>query len=261
MADFHGRRDNLVRAVHPGVEWREADREQDDGAIGVLSGHFSVFDSWYEVRSSWEGNFLEKVAPGAFRKTFQENREKIRVLYDHGHDPSVGNKPLGPLRELREDDTGGFYEVPLLDTSYNRDLLPALKAGLLGASFRFQVVRDDKVDDPGESEHNPRGIPERTIKEARVFELGPVTFPASHAASAGVRSMTDEYMIRSFLEDPETLRDLLLSFLPAAAEEQAGEDEAPTDESAEPEAHPVVVRRSNVPLFGLDKEEKPAWLL
>jgi phage head maturation protease len=72
------------------------------------------------------------------------------VLFQHGSDPQIGDKPLGPIDQLREDDTGAYYEVPLLEASYVRDnVLPGLKAGLYGASFRFRVVREEINDDPG----------------------------------------------------------------------------------------------------------------
>jgi phage head maturation protease len=44
------------------------------------------------------------------------------------------------------------------------------------------------------STYNPKGLPERTITEARVFEFGPVTYPAYAGASAGIRSLTDWYL-------------------------------------------------------------------
>jgi HK97 family phage prohead protease len=82
---------------------------------------------------------MERIAPGAFKKTFREQPRPMRVLFQHGMDPQVGDKPLGPIRDLREDETGAYYEVPLLDASYVRDqVLPGLRAGLYGASFRFR---------------------------------------------------------------------------------------------------------------------------
>lgn len=162
--------------------------------LGTLTGHFAVFDVWTEINSIFEGRFLERIAPRAFKKTFRESRDRIRVLFQHGYDPQIGDKPLGPIDELHEDDIGAFYEVPLLDTSYNRDLLPGLDAGLYGASFRFRVINEDLNHDPGESEDNPQGLPERTIREAQVMEFGPVTFPAYPDATAGLRSLTDEML-------------------------------------------------------------------
>jgi phage head maturation protease len=110
------------------------------------------------------------------------------VLLEHGHDPVVGNKPLGAPSRLEEDARGAAYEVPLLDTSYTRDLLPALREGLYGASFRFRVPKggDTWTDRPTRSAHNPDGIPERTLVEVDLSEFGPVTWPAYEAATAGV---------------------------------------------------------------------------
>ena len=180
---------DLVRASRAGLESRA-----DADGPRTLYGHFTPFDQWSEINSMWEGNFLERTEMGAFAKTIKESRAAIRVLYDHGHDPEIGNKPLGPIKELREEQYGPYYEVPLIDTNYNRDfIIPALDAELLGASYRFRVIREEWNEEPGESSHNPKGLPERTIKEAQLFEFGPVTFPAFEGASAKLRSISDRY--------------------------------------------------------------------
>lgn len=199
----------IVRAVPPAPEVRAAAEGSD--TLGTMFGHFSVFNSWYRISSMWEGDFYERVSPGTFLKTIAERRSQIVTAFDHGMDPVVGDKVLGPVDVLEEDGTGPYYEVPLLDTSYNRDLYPALKRGLYGSSFRFQVIKDEWNDEPDVSEHNPQGIPERTIKEVRLFEFGPVTYPANPAATAGMRSigMTDAYYERLRGRDPGRVDELL----------------------------------------------------
>lgn len=197
-------RDDLFRAVYPGIEFRA-----ETGGPPHLAGHFAVFNQWTEINSLFEGNFLERVAPGAFRKTFKENRGSMRVLFQHGRDPQIGDKPLGPIESLEEDEQGARYDVPLLDTSYNRDLIPGLEKGLYGASFRFRVLKEQFVNEPGASDYNPTGLPERTIQEASVSEFGPVTFPAYEGATAGIRSLTDEFVFQAFSQDPERFRGLL----------------------------------------------------
>ena len=147
-------RDGLVRARPQAVELRAA---SEDG-MPTLTGHFAVFDEFTEIDSLYEGNFLERIAPGAFQKTMKEQRDDIKVLFQHGHDPQIADKPLGKIESLREDEQGGFYEVSLLDTAYVRDLLPGLEAGLYGASFRFRVVAEDYNKEPERSDHNPAGI-------------------------------------------------------------------------------------------------------
>lgn len=186
-------------------------RQEEDGQGTTLTGHFSKFNTWYEVNDAWEGHFLERVASQAFDKTISEDRGSMKVLFDHGMDPAMGNKPLGPIRTLENDGVGAFYEVPLLDVDYNRDfILPALEGKLmdgskagsqLGASFQFMVHGDSWDRSNKVSSTNPKGLPRRTITEAQVFEFGPVTFPASGAASAGVRSGTGDFVNR-LLTDP-----------------------------------------------------------
>lgn len=202
-------KDNLVRAVFPGVELRAA----DDNPTGMprLTGHFAVFNQWTEIDSLWEGRFLERIAPGAFKRTINNNLERVRVLFQHGQDPHVGDKPLGPIEVIEEDDDGMRYEVPLLDTTYVRDLIPGLEAGLYGSSFRFSVVKQEFDDKPERSAHNPDRLPERTVREAELYEFGPVTFPAYAGATAGVRSLTDDFALKRFVSDPEKLKQLLTS--------------------------------------------------
>ncbi len=159
-----------------------------------MHGHFARFNEWTEIDSTFEGNFMERVAPGAFARSLAHDRNKMRVLFQHGRDPQIGDKPLGIPTLLREDELGAAYEVPLLDTSYVADLIPGLRAGVYGSSFRFQVIAEHLDNTAPASSYNPKGLPERTITEAKVMEFGPVTFPAYEGATAGVRSLTDWYL-------------------------------------------------------------------
>jgi HK97 family phage major capsid protein/HK97 family phage prohead protease len=157
----------------------------------VMFGHFARFNEWAEIDSTFEGHFMERIAPRALARTLARDRGRLRVLFQHGRDPQIGDKVLGIPQTLREDELGGFYEVPLLDTSYVSDLLPGLRAGAYGSSFRFKVTREEMNDTPRVSSYNPKGLPERTIREVKLMEFGPVTFPAYEGATAGVRSLTD----------------------------------------------------------------------
>jgi len=191
-------RDNLVRAfVAPEAATLRAVNGDGDGR--TLFGHFAVFNQWTEIDSMWEGHFLERLAPGAFTKAFTDHRDQIKVLYDHGQDPQLGNKPLGPITELREDKIGAYYEVALIHASYNDDfVIPAAEAGLLGASFRFKIAAEETVVPKVATKHNPTKLEERTITEVDpLYEFGPVTFPAyPEGTQPGVRSLTDDYIDR-----------------------------------------------------------------
>jgi len=232
-------RENLVRAVYPSVELRANEAEPD--APPMLTGHFAKFNEWAEIDSIFEGRFLERIAPGAFKRTFNNNGPQIRTLFQHGQDPVVGDKPLGPIELLEEDEQGARYEVSLLDTSYNRDLIPGLKAGLYGSSFRFSIPAKGESweDHPRRSAHNPEGLPERTVTEARVYEFGPVTFPAYAGATAGVRSLTDAYAMRRLVDEPEKLANLLDSM---RAEALPGPDESHSAEGTRQAEPPTPVK-------------------
>lgn len=236
---------DIVRTWHLPVR---ADEPDDENILALMEVRFSVFDTWYEIDSWWEGRFLEKTARGAFRKTIAEHNSRksesagVKVLFNHGHDFTIGDKLLGGIQELSEKKDSPLGVVALDDTSYNRDLLPGLRRGGYGSSFMFRVIKDEWNDDPGTSDHNPQGIPERTIKEVRLFEFGPVTWPANPDATAGLRCMsgTDAYYTKLRARDPQRVDALRARMAeirtpdrPAAtALDEAGAAPRTTDEPA-----------------------------
>ncbi len=165
----------LTRAV--AFESRATD---DDGF--TLEGYAAVFDSPTEI-NSWEGNFEERIAPGAFAKTLQERKPVIQ--FDHGKDIATGSVPIAAIQSIKEDKRGLFVSARLFDNPRVEPIRQAIAGGAIdGMSFRFRVVREE-WDESG-------SLPVRTIREAELFELGPVVFPAYEATSVGVRSLLAE---------------------------------------------------------------------
>lgn len=273
-------RENLIRGLAPDYQAMRAQDADDDGPA-VLHGRFAVFNTWTEINSIWEGRFMERVAPGAFKKTMNEGRSQMRVLLEHGHDPQLGNKPIAAITDLREDDEGAYYEAELF-AGLPPLVMDGLRAGQYGASFRFRVLREEFDQEPEKSEHNPEGLPERTIKEAEVREFGPVTWGAYPEATAAVRSFTDEFVIDRLARDPERLLQLVDARRERIAAEAAApvvEDVAPSDdavaESTEPERREEEVPTPDAteapPVEGTPKVAKrdylhdgpvaPSWLI
>jgi len=133
-----------------------------------MHGYFCVFNSPTRIRE-WDHQtgtiktFMEQISPGACARSIREDR--IRCLFSHGKDPSIGDKPIGEIVELREDDHGCRFEVKLFDCQYVRELLPALKANQFGSSFRFEVEHEEVT--PGTA-----GKPEeRVIGSMRIREI------------------------------------------------------------------------------------------
>jgi len=195
-----------------------------DGGLGSLFVQFSPFDTPYEINSMWEGRFIEQTKPGAFKKTISESQRSdgtfsTKMLFNHGSDMTIGDKPLAVPTRFAEVNTDGYHgpelEGPLVNTDYNRDQIrPLLEARALGSSFMFEVIREEWRNEPEPSATNPEGLPERDIMEVRAFEAGPVTWPASPTASAGLRSRcgTDSWMERLATRSERRFKDLVSSY-------------------------------------------------
>lgn len=169
-----------------------------DGSLGTLRGDMATFGDWASIRSTFENGgrpFVEQIARGSFAPAFERDRGRYQPLYDHGQDPSIARKPLGPVKAVGETARSAYYEVTLLDTDYNRALLPGLEAGLYGSSFRGDA--EITVSRFAErAEHNPEGLDEHVVRSiTRLKDFGPTPFPVGTKTSAVVaRSMTDEYV-------------------------------------------------------------------
>lgn len=146
-----------------------------------LTGYASVFN--YPIPSGTE-HFPQTtyVKPGAFAKTIKDNRGMIQVLFNHGRDPRFGELPIGTVTDIREDTHGLWTETELHDGPENDNLKAALSSGALRAmSIQFETMDEEHSEDRSE----------RNIKQIKLWEYGPVTFPANAAATAQLHSMWD----------------------------------------------------------------------
>ena len=214
MAEFKPQTENLYRGLARPISLTRDMGESEDGpeTLDVAAdpdgfrGHFAVFNTWTEIDSWYEGQFLERIVPGAFKTTMKRDRASIRCQFDHGYNELIGPNLIAVIDDLREDDIGAYAEHSFLDASYVRDIvIPQMlgrtiagdsRGSLVGASFRFRVVKDSWVMEPKVSDYNPKGIPERTITQTRLFEEGPVIFPAYPEAGFECCSLTDQYLDR-----------------------------------------------------------------
>jgi phage head maturation protease len=151
-------------------------QRSDDHPAGVMAGVMVPYRQDAEIRE-FGSHFLERFEPGALARTLRE--DSVRVLFQHGRDPQVGDKPIAVPERLWEDVAACRFETPLLDAAYVRDhVLPGLRAGQFGISFRFR---------PSLVDHEPpragRRLERRRVREARLREFGPVTFPSYSGAS------------------------------------------------------------------------------
>lgn len=210
---------------------------ETDGLL--LEGYAAVFNSPTLIDSAREGRFNEIIAPGAFKKTLSDRTPVLQ--FDHGSHPLIGSIPLGVIQHVREDAHGLFVRARLSNNWLIQPVRDAIAEGAIkGMSFRFSVPegRDkwDQRTDP----------PTRTVTEAKLFELGPVVWPAYESTSVGVRSR----QLADLLADEEVRHDLanLLTFgQPSADADPVTSDEEPDTPpsrhlSPEQESHIVELR-------------------
>jgi HK97 family phage prohead protease len=172
---------------------------RSEGANGLtLTGYAAVFNSTTRI-DSWEGEFDERIAQGAFRDTIAARKPVLQ--FDHGRG-LIGSLPIGNITRLREDKRGLYVEASLFDNWAVQPIRDAIAGGAIsGMSFRFQVPEGGDTWVQGEG-----GIPLRTITNANVPELGPVVFPAYKDTEVSVRSRE----IFESLRDEDTRRGLAL---------------------------------------------------
>jgi uncharacterized protein len=166
-------RDDIVRSVP-----FELTRDDSDGL--TLEGYAATFNDWTEI-NSWEGHFLERIVPGAFKKSLAERTPVLQ--FDHGAHNLIGSIPIGVITAAREDERGLFVRARLSDNWMMQPVRDAIRDGAItGMSFRFSVP--DKRDEWDETKRPAR----RSIREAVVKELGPVVFPAYETTTVSVRT-------------------------------------------------------------------------
>lgn len=160
-------------------------RHRSPGAL-EFTGHAAVFGS-----RTWIGppkyGFWEELVPGAFAKTISES--DVRQLMNHDPNYPLARSTVtqgpGSLR-LSEDSTGLVTDAEWIPTSYARDLHIAIDAKVVtGQSFGFQPTREDWTTDEA-------GLDVRTLIEVKLFDAGPVTFPAYEETDAALRAIDDE---------------------------------------------------------------------
>lgn len=166
------------RVMFAPVEYRKT----EDG-VAKLVGHGSVFNSETIIA----GRFRELVAPGAFTRAVKD--DDIRVLFNHDPNYVMGRVSAGTAI-VEEDASGLRYEADInLDDPMAVSIAAKVqRRDVTGSSFSFAIESDD--DEEWVKPDTRHGLPLRIIKRAKVFDVGPVTFPAYEAAEVSARSLT-----------------------------------------------------------------------
>lgn len=130
-------------------------------------------DDRFEGYASFFNNidaYDDIIEKGAFRKTIAENRNRIKVLWQHDT-----NEPIGIPEEMHEDDNGLYVKAKISMTDTGKKALTLIKDGVITEmSIGYDVVKDD---------YKMLGTKRvRMLKELKLWEFSPVTFAANDKA-------------------------------------------------------------------------------
>lgn len=153
-------------------------RLKTEGEKNTLEGYAAVFDQWTQIGSEKWG-FREVIRAGAFKTTIRE--ADIRGLFNHDANLVLARNRAGTLR-LLEDSRGLHYEMDLGRQSYAIDLRESIeRKEITGNSFSWETIKDSWDNSQNE----------RQLLECRLFDVGPVTFPAYEQTSLSLRSLEE----------------------------------------------------------------------
>jgi HK97 family phage prohead protease len=153
-------------------------RQAEDGTMR-LSGYAAVFND-----NSVPLPFVERIAPGAFRKTLTETPD-VRLLINHEGLPLARTKN-GTLT-LSEDERGLYMDAVIADTQEGRDLYTLVQRGDLDQmSFAFRVIRQKWNEARTE-----RLLTELSLADG---DVSVVTYPAYPTTSVEARQKIAEAM-------------------------------------------------------------------
>lgn len=246
---------------------RDAGTAADQPCDGLtLDGYGAVFNRLTTI-DSWEGRFREQIAPGSMKRSFRESPPKIQ--FDHGRHPLIGSLPVAELVSVTEDshpelapDGGAHIIGRMLDNWLVQPVRDAVAAGVVdGMSFRFEVLDERWAYADGRPIRNDADLmaeldrcyfgdvpdddlPIRTLKQLKVPEMGPVTWPAYEETSVAVRSKMPRVIDLGKLDQPGTRKALARAVFLADAME------------AKPEAQ----RAQDTPNADTDPDDDPAAL-
>lgn len=154
-----------------------------------IFGYGAVFNSPSQILYHRDiGEFIESIEPEAFNHLL--NDPNIMVLANHDHNMVLGRTGAGTA-EIGVDERGLWYRAT--PPNSRADVLESVERGdMIGSSFGFDI------DPEGEEWEQSEGQWQRKIfRFKKVYDLGPVTYPAYLDTTTAARSL------RSFREKKE----------------------------------------------------------
>jgi HK97 family phage prohead protease len=168
----------------------------------TITGYGAVFYNSTDPGTEYQlwGGYYERIMPGAFDRALQE--DDVRSMFNHDANQLLGRRAFAETDTLKlsVDSTGLRYEVTVdPNDPTHQSLLPKLRSGKVdGASFMFEVLSETWRKEQRGTGDQAREVNILEINEVRLWEVGPVVFPAYESATSEARSaerrQVEEYL-------------------------------------------------------------------
>lgn len=166
--------DDEIRMLVWPIEFRDG-----DAAAPVLDGYAAVFNQDTQIGGDQWG-WMERIAPGAFAKSIAA--DDIRSFFNHDANQILGRTSVKTLA-LVEDEKGLRATIHPPDTAAARDVVALIKRGdVSGMSFMFRTRGEQWIEPTQKGQ-----LPQRTLLDVQLFEVGPVAMPAYPTTSISAR--------------------------------------------------------------------------
>ena len=148
---------------------------RDDNGKLSIEGYFAVYDSVYEIAPG----LSESIARGAFDNTLSGD---IRALINHDTTLVLGRTKAITL-DLRADSHGlwGSIDINPNDSDAMNLYSRVQRGDVDQCSFGFDIINE-------ETDFREDGSVHWTIKEVKLYEVSPCTFPAYEETNIAARS-------------------------------------------------------------------------
>lgn len=163
----------------------------DSGAVEgrTIMGYAARFGNVDAV-----GDVIEK---GAFKRTINAG-DRIKTFYNH-------MIPIGKPMKMYEDDKGLYTESLISKTAKGDEILELIKDGVIGEMSIAYEVKRDKYD-------STKNV--RVLQELKLYEFGPVDFPANpEAIITGMKALNERVLQDRDLDGLEPLKRELKQLL------------------------------------------------
>ena len=177
MKDFNREMKRVMRTASTQFSTR------DDNGNLAIEGYFAVYDSVYQIAP----DLSESIAQGAFDNTISDD---IRALINHDTTLVLGRTKAGTL-QLRTDSHGlwGHIDINPNDSDamnlYNR----VQRGDVDQCSFGFDIINE-------ETDFREDGSVHWTIKEVKLYEVSPCTFPAYEETNIAARTQQRDELLK-----------------------------------------------------------------